>query len=248
MKYDMDEVKVEQLIKGYQEQEEYFSCLLCNHKIEKGIVYMKEDIMYEAEKFMKLHITIKHDSVFTFFIEQNKKMTGLTEHQSNLMTAFYEGKGDKEIQAELEIGSISTIRQHRFALREKEKQAKVFLTLMHLLKQRENNADDFVPVHQTATMIDDRYNVTEKEQQEILEKNFPEGLNGKLARFPKKQKHKIIVLRAIAQNFEEGRKYSEKELNAIIAEKFDDFVTLRRYLIEYGFVDRLADGSEYWLK
>ncbi|HDR8220879.1 TPA: DUF2087 domain-containing protein, partial [Bacillus cereus] len=26
------------------------------------------------------------------------------------------------------------------------------------------------------------------------------------------------------------------------------FVTLRRYLIEYGFLDRTDDGSQYWVK
>jgi hypothetical protein len=29
---------------------------------------------------------------------------------------------------------------------------------------------------------------------------------------------------------------------------YDDYVTVRRYLIEYGFLDRKDDGSQYWLK
>ncbi|MBJ6950597.1 DUF2087 domain-containing protein, partial [Vibrio cholerae] len=29
---------------------------------------------------------------------------------------------------------------------------------------------------------------------------------------------------------------------------YPDFVTLRRYLIEYGFLDRTDDGSQYWVK
>ena len=53
---------------------------------------------------------------------------------------FYQGKSDKDIQKELEIGSSSTIRNHRFVFREKERQAKVFLALMELLN--ENNVND----------------------------------------------------------------------------------------------------------
>ena len=40
----------------------------------------------------------------------DKKLTGLTEHQKNLILPFfYQGKNDKEIQKELDIGSTSTI-------------------------------------------------------------------------------------------------------------------------------------------
>ena len=43
------------------------------------------------------------------------------------------------------------------------------------------------------------------------------------------------------------KKYTEKELNTILVESFDDYVTIRRYLIEYGFLDRKKDGSRYWI-
>ena len=29
---------------------------------------------------------------------------------------------------------------------------------------------------------------------------------------------------------------------------YEDYVHIRRYLIEYGFLDRKADGSAYWVK
>jgi hypothetical protein len=42
--------------------------------------------------------------------------------------------------------------------------------------------------------------------------------------------------------------YAEKEINEILKAIYEDYVMLRRYLIEYGFIDRKSDGSEYWLK
>ncbi|XID96077.1 DUF2087 domain-containing protein [Paenibacillaceae bacterium WGS1546] len=29
---------------------------------------------------------------------------------------------------------------------------------------------------------------------------------------------------------------------------YDDYAVLRRNLVEYGWMDRLPDGSQYWLK
>lgn len=40
----------------------------------------------------------------------------------------------------------------------------------------------------------------------------------------------------------------EQGLNQALEEFYEDYVLIRRYLIEYGFIDRKPDGSEYWLK
>jgi hypothetical protein len=58
----------------------------------------------------------------------------------------------------------------------------------------------------------------------------------------------LILLREISQRFQSGRIYREKEINEILKDVYDDYVTLRRYLIEHGFLDRKPDGSQYWLK
>ena len=194
---------------------------------------------------MKLHIEEAHQSVFHYLINLDKKMTGLTEHQTKLLELFYQGKSDAEVKEELDIGSASTIRHHRFALKEKERQARNFLAIMELMKEKDNHAPSFVPVHQTATMVDDRYNITEEEQEKITAKYF---LNGRLTKFPPKQKQKLIVLRAIAKQLEEQESYKEKEVNELLKSIYDDYILIRRYLIEYGFLDRKADGSLYWIK
>lgn len=239
---------IEELKQGYIEEENHFLCLLCSKKIEKGIIYQDSGILYEAEKYMKVHIEQSHDSVFDYLIQLDKKLTGLTEHQNHLLRLFYQGKSDTDIQKETGIGSASTIRNHRFVLKEKERQAKLFLVMMELLKEKDQHAPSFLPLHKTAKMVDERYNITEDEMEKTLKKYFPEGIDRPLKKFPLKEKQKLVVLREIVKRFSPNKKYTEKEINEVLTAIYPDYIVLRRYLIEYGFIDRKSDGSSYWLK
>ena len=59
---------------------------------------------------------------------------------------------------------------------------------------------------------------------------------------------RMIALGKIADCFDKGRKYTEKEVNETIRQNisFSDFVLIRRELFDYRFLDRLSDGSQYW--
>lgn len=240
---------LDELKNGYAETEQEYICLLCGAKFEKGIIYPGDEVLYEARRYVRIHIEKAHQSVFDYLIRLDKRLTGLTDHQNSLLQLFHQGKSDVEVQRELGIGSVSTIRNHRFVLKEKERQAKVFLVLMELLKEKDQHAPQFVSLHKTATVVDDRYNVTREERETILKKYFPQGPEGPLSTFTMKEKNKLVVLREIAARFQPGRVYHEKEINEILKAVYEtDYVTLRRYLIEYGFLDRKPDGSGYWLK
>ncbi|MFC5699690.1 DUF2087 domain-containing protein [Cohnella faecalis] len=239
---------LEELKWGYAEEKEAYVCLVCGHSAEKGVVYPGDGVWYEAAKYIRRHVEGAHGSMFDYLVSLDKKLTGLTEHQAQLLRLFHQGRSDAEVQKELGIGSASTIRNHRFALKEKERQAKLFLAMMELLKERDRHAPAFMDVHRTARMVDDRYNVTEREREAAIAKYFLEGPEGMLKTFKLPEKQKLIVLRQIADRFERGRIYTEKESNEVLKTAYDDYVILRRYLIEYGFLDRKPDGSEYWLK
>lgn len=239
---------LEELKRGYVQEAGHYICLLCGEKTEKGIIYPEDGVLYEAERYMSIHIQNVHQSVFEYLIGLDKKFTGLTDHQNRLLRLFYQGKSDSEIQKEMEIGSASTIRNHRFVLKEKERQAKMFLTMMELLKEKDQHAPSLVVPHKTARMVDDRYHVTEEEKEGIVKKYFPQGSDGPLKAFPPKEKQRLIILREIVQRLTSGRTYGEKEINEILQAVYHDYVLLRRYLIEYGFLDRKPDGSQYWLK
>ncbi|PAE23909.1 MULTISPECIES: DUF2087 domain-containing protein [Bacillaceae] len=242
------DASLEELKQGYMEEKETYTCLLCGEKTEKGIVYPYKDRFYEAERYIRIHIETEHISVFDYLLSMDKKLTGLTDHQKSLLQLFYQGKSDKDIQKKLDMGSTSTIRHHRFALKEKERQAKTFLAIMELLKEKDEHAPAFLPVHKTATMVDERYNITEGEQEKILKKYFPEGADKPLAKFPPREKQRLIVLREIAGRLKAEHTYGEKELNQALEAIYEDYALIRRYLIDYGFLDRKPDGSEYWLK
>lgn len=239
---------VEEIKRGYTANEKSFICLICGKDIEKGIIYPDNGVYFEAEKYIRYHLVKEHNSMFSFLLDLDKKYTGLTDLQKKLLNYFYKGLSDNEIIKSEEGGNASTIRNHRFSLREKEKQAKVFLSIMEILKDKNEFKDEFIEIHRTANMIDDRYRITEEENDKVLKSQFKEGLEGKLSNFPKKQKQKLVVLRNIISRFDINKKYTEKEVNEVLKNIYDDYVTLRRYLIEYGFMDRTNDCSSYWVK
>jgi len=152
----------------------------------------------------------------------------------------------KEI-AEITKLSPSTIRFQRFNLREKAKQAKIFLALFEMMDEKMKN-ENMPVVHAGATMVDERYMITNKETEKVLTTFFMSIDPPVLKTFPPKQKKKLAILKVIVKQFEAGKKYNEKQVNEILRPIFDDYCTIRRYLIEYGFMDRTTNCSEYWLK
>jgi Uncharacterized protein conserved in bacteria len=232
----------------YEPPSKEWVCLVCGERFSKGQIYPIDDLFFEAEKAAEIHIQQEHGSMFAFLLTMDKKYTGLTEHQKEILSHFYQGLNDKAIAAKMDNGNTSTVRNQRFAFRERAKQAKVFLAIMELLEEHLAKEDKFVAIPRQAVMVDQRFAITEKENTEVLQAHFPQGVEGPLIRFPKKEKKKVIILRQLIQRFDPQRKYNEKEVNEILKKALDDYVTLRRYLIEYGFMDRYPDGSCYWVK
>lgn len=239
---DIDDFK-----KGYfyDHKNHHYICLICGDTLEDGIIHDYNNQLLTSEKRMQYHVGEEHGGVFNFLLSLNKKYTGLTDNQKDVLLCFYENMSDKETAKKLSI-SDSTIRNYRFKLREKEKQAKVFTTIMELVGDNYSKGSTLVDPHKTATMIDDRYSITEEESLKIVKRYFTE--EGQLKELPAKEKRKIIILREIAKNFKSGVKYREVEINKVLKRVFDDHVILRRYLIQYGFLDREKDCSYYWVK
>ncbi len=245
------DASVEDIMKGYafDEASEQFICLLCGKGFTRGVIYPHGETLLEAERAALIHINEAHTSVFEYLITMNKKLTGLTDLQRNLLDLFYRGYSDNEIVSKLDAGSASTIRNHRFALKQKEKQAKVYLSLMGLLEHnKKETKKEFMSIPRRATMIDERYAITEEENQKIIKKYFKEGPEGALSEFPAKEKRKVIILNHLIKRFDPEKRYTEKEVNEVLTFAYHDHVTLRRYLIEYGHMDRLKDGSVYWVR
>jgi predicted transcriptional regulator len=70
--------------------------------------------------------------------------------------------------------------------------------------------------------------------------------DGRLKEIPAQRKKLEIVLRHVVQAFEPGMKYSEKQVNEILARFHADTATLRRELVGSGLMERVGGGGEYW--
>jgi len=70
--------------------------------------------------------------------------------------------------------------------------------------------------------------------------------DGTLISIPVKLTKKLAVLHHIARDLSSETKYPEKELNLIIAKYHDDTAAIRRYMIEFGILER-DSASVYWV-
>lgn len=72
---------------------------------------------------------------------------------------------------------------------------------------------------------------------------------GRIKQIPVPNRTKVPVLKYLAEKFEPGRDYSEKEVNRIIDvwHTFNDYFILRRLLIDYNLLGRVPDGTRYWV-
>lgn len=71
--------------------------------------------------------------------------------------------------------------------------------------------------------------------------------NGQLEKIPKKLSFKIEVFKEISKLFTVNKTYSEKEVNEILKKVFNDYAILRRYLVDFKFLERSKDCRVYTL-
>jgi hypothetical protein len=67
---------------------------------------------------------------------------------------------------------------------------------------------------------------------------------GRLTHIPAQRSRRRVILDRLAQEFDVGTRYSERQVNAILRRFHEDVASLRRFLVDEGFLDRA--GGEYW--
>ncbi len=70
--------------------------------------------------------------------------------------------------------------------------------------------------------------------------------DGRLVAMPAAGEKRRLVLEHLVQVFEPGRRYAEKEVDAVLRAlaEASDHATLRRYLVDHGLLAR--EGGTYW--
>lgn len=244
-----DSTTLPELTAGYTATDKAFACLFCDQRTRQGHIYPLGNDLVDAEMAMQRHLDSEHGSTFDALLAMGKKGTGLSDTQRALLGHFHTGMSDKQIQPLMGGVSLSTIRNHRFTLREKARQAKVFLALMELLeKGAQDPGSRFIDIPGSKSADDERFAITRKEYGKIIKGQFPDGPDGPMIRFPKKEKRKIAVMIHILKRFDAAKRYTQIEVNEVLATASDDHTTLCRFLVDYGFLGRTRDGSEYWIE
>lgn len=70
--------------------------------------------------------------------------------------------------------------------------------------------------------------------------------DGSLKTLPSQRKKLEAVLRYVVKAFDMEKRYSEKQVNEILARYHADTATLRRELVGFGLMQREGEGGEYW--
>ena len=70
--------------------------------------------------------------------------------------------------------------------------------------------------------------------------------DGRLKTLPAQRKKLDAILRYVVKAFDEGKRYSEKQVNEILSRYHEDTATLRRELVGSGLMQRAGGGGEYW--
>lgn len=234
----VEDFPVEVMEIGYVENNHDYCCLFCDKRVAKGVIYPVGEMLFEDWRYMEHHIEEVHGSIFEQLLAGGRESTGLSDQQTKLLTLIYAGKSDKEIQQELQIGSLSTIRNHRFALRKKEKQARTLVAVMNLLKQQPEMV-------KSEAISNESINKSFEPPAEL--KRFFSEEDGRLISYQLKEYEREQLVAEVALLFKPGKVYAENEVNAILVDIFEDYMLLRRELVDRGWLTRNAEGSEYRL-
>lgn len=252
----IEPISLEELKSGwrYVPEEKAFLCLACGQPFSEEEIFPMEGRFFSAKAACIRHMESAHGGRLELLLSQENRYCPFTENQKELLLLFSQGLSDGEVAARLGT-SPSTVRHQRFQFREKAKTARMTLALLELAaeqgeknKNKKSASEALIAIHGGAKMLDERYEITQDEEQKILKGAFASFEPLRLKIFSRKEKKKIVILKRIAQEFQPGRRYSELEVNQILSGIYEDFATLRRYLVEYGWLDRERDCSAYWLK
>ena len=237
------ECSVEEIKRGYIEENHGFTCLLCGEHFSKGEIYTFSGKLYDAEKAVHMHIGQQHQCVEHQLLRLKASHMGISDLQLQLLNFFASDISDKEIADYLGV-SGSTIRNHRFKLRERERQSRIFLALMELIEEA---GDSKGSLGRGGSSDEPRViDISEREKRKIVERYITPF--GKLKGYPTYERSKRVVLEAILERFCVGKQYSEEEINESLSLVYKDYRLLKQELIAYDYLGRSNKGGIYWIR
>ncbi|WP_249274470.1 DUF2087 domain-containing protein [Candidatus Enterococcus clewellii] len=233
----MKKITITDMENGYVEQSNQFLCLYCAQSYHTSFVYPDNENLANAEFMIKKHLNSQHGGAAEALLQLDKNESGLTDIQKHFLSLVNQGLSDEQIAEKMTI-SKSAVRNHRFKLKEKRRQATTLIALLNLL---DDSANEYEQIAEQIPRLTLQNSKDEKIIATFLDKH------GHAIKIPTKEKKRIILFRKLMERFLPEKHYTEAEVNQTISTMFDDHVTVRRYLIEYGMLGRTIDGKKYWV-
>lgn len=230
---------VEEIKRGFTEDDKQYTCLACGKHFEKGEIFTFYGHQYEASKAIRLHIKQEHGSMQECLLKAQSYYLGISGLQLQLLNFFASGMSDKDIAEKLEV-SASTIRNHRYKLRERERQNKLFLALMESLDK-----DDLKGSIEGEGQAN-KEEISDKEKKRVLERYMTE--TGKLKTYPSLERNKHIILEEITKHFLPDRQYTENEIKSVLEGIEENYKFLRDEMIDYHYLGKSDRTAVYWVK
>ena len=91
-------------------------------------------------------------------------------------------------------------------------------------------------IREISTSVLNQQAAPESEEENAVLRAFFDG--PRLRQIPASRKKRVVVLRRLLERFGPGRDYTEAEVNEMLRVAHDDVATLRRELVDYGFMAR----------
>ena len=173
----IDICTVDDLMKGYvyDESHRVYTCLFCGEIFEEDLVYKCEEQLCTAKKAVEMHIIKEHGSPFDFLIGLDKKYTGLTDRQKEILEIIF-SESDNKLVAEKMETTPATVRSYKFKMRENLRQSKVYLALFYLIEQKNNEDKNMSAGNIWEAAIYEKLKSIEKKIDEIGNDNEAEKL------------------------------------------------------------------------
>lgn len=229
---ELTDLTIAELIQGYHQARAIWVCNYC-------------DATTLELPDMTVHLQEQHGGPLTALINLDSKYNTLTATQKELLIAFSQQPKDNEVAEQLGV-SASTVRHQKFTFREKNKQAKLY-SAQYQAVFASVNKETYLPTPPAAVDTDSRFKITETEYRQTTNR-YLSVVAGQLtlSRLPKGQKKIVSLLYKISEEFEFNRHYSQAEIDSQLKKIYPDYVILKRYLIDYGFLARTTDNHTYW--
>lgn len=241
----LQDLTLTEIEQGWHQTANAYVCNYCEAAFATDQVFAVDDRYFPADQMIRQHLAQAHPDALMQLINSPSKYNTLTPKQRALLVAFSQGQKDATIAQETHVAA-ATVRHQKFTFREKAKQAKLYLAIYNQVFNQPAATDALITLPAQAGNLDDRFAITTSEYQALVTKYFATTTPLVLARWPKHQKAILAILKRITADIPADQHFTERELTQRLQPIYADFPLIRRYLVDYGFLQRTADGSDYW--